>query len=119
MASPEAHAVERRRSDRFPIELPLRYTTLRRREAILAGKGKTVNISSSGILFSSEHELPVGTGLEVSINWPAELSGGCCLDLVARGRISRRDRSGQFALTIEQHEFRTRSRSGRPGIFGH
>ena len=112
MASPEAHTVERRRSDRFPMELPLRYTTLSRREAILAGKGKTVNISSSGILFSSEHELPVGTRLEVSIKWPAELSGGCPLNLVARGRVSRHDCSGRIALTIEQHEFRTRSRSG-------
>jgi hypothetical protein len=112
MASPEAHTLERRRSDRFLMELPLSYTTLNRRAATLAGKGKTVNISSCGVLFSAEHELSVGTRLKVSINWPAALTGGCLLSLVARGRISRHDRSGRLALQIEQHEFRTRSRSG-------
>jgi len=110
---PEASdaAAERRRSSRFPIERELRYKTLNQRTEILSGSGKTLNISSSGVLFTSEHDLPVGTRLEVSISWPAQLNERCLLNLVARGRITRHTK-GQLALQIQQYEFRTQSRPG-------
>ena len=100
---------ERRRSNRFPIERELRYKTLNQRAEILVGGGKTLNISSSGVLFTSDHDLPVGTRLEVSISWPAQLNDKCMLNLVARGRVMRHIR-GQLALQIQQYEFRTQSR---------
>ncbi len=100
---------ERRRSSRFPIERELRYKTLNQRSEILSGSGKTLNISSSGVLFTSDHELPVGTRLEVSISWPAQLNERVMLNLVARGRITRHNK-GQMALQIQQYEFRTQSR---------
>lgn len=100
---------ERRRSSRFPIEREVRYKTLNQRTEILAGSGKTLNISSSGVLFTSDHDLPVGTRLEVSISWPAQLNEKCLLNLVARGRITRHHQ-GQLALQIQQYEFRTQSR---------
>jgi hypothetical protein len=106
-----ASGSERRRSSRFPIERELRYKTLNQRAEILAGNGKTLNISSSGVLFTSDHDLPVGTRLEVSISWPAQLNEKCLLNLVARGRITRHIR-GQLALQIQQYEFRTQSRPG-------
>ncbi len=102
---------ERRRSSRFPIEREVRYKTLNQRTEILAGAGKTLNISSSGVLFTSDHDLPVGTRLEVSISWPAQLNERCLLNLVARGRITRHTK-GQLALQIQQYEFRTQSRPG-------
>ncbi len=61
--TPELNNSERRRSSRFPIERELRYKTLNQRAEILAGSGKTLNISSSGVLFTSDHDLPVGTRL--------------------------------------------------------
>lgn len=102
---------ERRRSSRFPIERELRYKTLNQRTEVLAGSGKTLNISSSGVLFTADHDLPVGTRLEVSISWPAQLNEKCFLNLVARGRVIRHTK-GQLALQIQQYEFRTQSRSG-------
>ena len=102
---------ERRRSSRFPIEREVRYKTLNQRTEILSGSGKTLNISSSGVLFTSDHDLPVGTRLEVSISWPAQLNEKCLLNLVARGRITRHTK-GQLALQIQQYEFRTQSRPG-------
>lgn len=102
---------ERRRSSRFPIERELRYKTLNQRTETLTGLGKTLNISSSGVLFTSEHELPIGTRLEVSISWPAQLNERCLLNLVARGRVTRHAK-GQLALQIQQYEFRTQSRPG-------
>ena len=103
---------ERRKSSRFPIERELRYKTLNQRSEILAGNGKTLNISSSGVLFTSDHDLAVGTRLEVSISWPAQLNEKCLLNLVARGRVTRHTK-GQLALQIQQYEFRTQSRPGK------
>ena len=100
---------DRRRSSRFPIERDVRYKTLNQRSEVLAGNGKTLNISSSGVLFTSEHELPVGTRLELSISWPAQLNERCLLNLVARGRVTRHHK-GQMAVQIQQYEFRTQSR---------
>jgi hypothetical protein len=74
--------VERRRSSRFPIEREVRYKTLSQRAEVIQGAGKTLNISSSGVLFTADHELPVGTRLEVSISWPAQLNEKCLLNLV-------------------------------------
>jgi hypothetical protein len=105
---------ERRRSSRFPIEREIRYKTLNQRTEVLAGSGKTLNISSSGVLFTTDHDLPVGTRLEVSISWPAQLNERCLLNLVARGRVTR-NFNGQSALQIQQYEFRTQS---RPGMLG-
>ena len=109
--SADIAATERRRSSRFPIEREVRYKTLNQRAEILAGNGKTLNISSCGVLFTSDHDLPVGTRLEVSISWPAQLNEKCLLNLVARGRVTRHTK-GQLALQIQQYEFRTQSRPG-------
>ena len=102
------NSVERRRSSRFPIEREVRYKTLSQRSEVIQGAGKTLNISSSGVLFTADHELPVGTRLEVSISWPAQLNEKCLLNLVARGRVTRQD-GANLALQIQQYEFRTQS----------
>jgi hypothetical protein len=103
---------ERRRSSRFPIEREIRYKTLTQRAEPQLGNGKTLNISSSGVLFTTEHEFPVGTRLEVSISWPAQLNERVMLNLVARGRVTRFG-NGRLALQIQQYEFRTQSRPGQ------
>ena len=98
---------ERRRSLRFLLECELHYKTANRRSRIVTGKGKTLNISSSGILFSSEHNFPLLTELEVSVSWPVPLNKTVPLNLVARGRVVRCS-EGQLALQIAQYEFRVR-----------
>lgn len=110
----DASNAERRRSSRFPIERELRYKTLSQRAESVSGVGKTLNISSSGVLFTSNHNLAVGTRIEVSISWPAQLNERCLLNLVARGRVARRE-EGQLALQIQQYEFRTQSLSPLAG----
>lgn len=99
---------DRRHSDRFPIEREVRYKVLNKRGADETGDGKTVNISSSGVLFTSERVLLPGRRLELSINWPAQLDQKCALKLVARGRVVRYDQ-GRAAVEIQQYEFRTQS----------
>jgi hypothetical protein len=72
-----------------------------------AGKGKTINMSSSGILFSSPGPLKVGTKLELSINWPVALNSTCPLKLVTQGRVARAA-TDAVAVQIDRYEFRTR-----------
>ncbi len=103
-------ANDRRGSDRFPIEREVRYKVLSKRSADEAGGGKTVNMSSSGVLFTAEHFLLPGKRVEVSISWPAQLNNKTNLKLVARGRVVRCE-DGKAALEIQQYEFRTQGTS--------
>ena len=99
---------DRRHSVRFPLEWEVRYQVLSKRYADESGEGKTVNISSGGVLFTSQHELPPGRRVELSIRWPVQLSNKCALKLVARGRVVRFE-EGRAAVEIQQHEFRTQA----------
>lgn len=101
---------DRRSSDRFPIEREVRYKVLSKRSNDEAGLGKTINMSSSGVLFTAEHYLLPGKRVEVAISWPAQLNNKTALKLVARGRVVRSE-DGQAALEIQQYEFRTQGTS--------
>jgi hypothetical protein len=100
---------DRRHTDRFPIEREVRYRCLSKRGGgDEVGDGKTINISSSGVLFTSKHFLLPGRRMELSISWPAQLNNQCALRLVARGRVVRFEQ-GRAAIEIQQYEFRTQS----------
>ena len=99
---------ERRRSSRFPIEREVRYQALNKRGGEKAGEGRTINISSSGVLFSAEHTLPQGRRIELSISWPAQLDNRTALKLVVRGRVVRTENAA-VAVEIQHYEFRTQS----------
>ena len=99
-------SVERRSSDRFPIEREVRYKVLSKRTSQEEGTGKTINISSNGVLFTTDQILLPGKRLELSISWPAQLDNKCQLKLVARGRVARLEQ-GRAAIEIQQYEFRT------------
>jgi hypothetical protein len=105
---------DRRHSDRFPIEREVRYRVLNKRSGEETGDGKTINISSSGVLFTSEHILLPGRRMELSISWPAQLNNKCALKLVARGRVVRFE-EGRAAIEIQQYEFRTQSSAPAAG----
>jgi c-di-GMP-binding flagellar brake protein YcgR len=99
---------DRRHSDRFPIEREVRYRVLNKRSSEESGDGKTINISSSGVLFTVEHMLLPGRRMELAISWPAQLNNKCALKLVARGRVVRYE-GNRAAIEIQQYEFRTQS----------
>ena len=100
---------DRRASDRFTIERDLRYKILNKKTGEEAGSGRTINMSSTGVLFTTEHMLLPGRRVEVSISWPAQLNSKCALRLVARGRVVRFD-DGKAAMEIQQYEFRTQAK---------
>lgn len=101
-------AVERRASKRFPIEQEVSYRVLDHKAIVPeSGVGRTFDISSGGVRFATEQRLRAGKRIEVSVNWPAVLEGGCLLKFVAVGRIVRVE-DARASIVIEQHEFRTR-----------
>jgi len=106
VSTPPTGQPERRVADRFPIERELRYKVLNKKFSNESGEGRTVNISSSGILFATNEVLLPGRKIEVSLSWPAQLNEKCALKLVARGKVVRYER-GMAALAIQQYEFRT------------
>ena len=112
----------RRAADRFLIEREVIYKVLSNRKKIgfrvfsdksadQSGTGKTVNMSSSGISFTTEQLLRPGTTVELSIDWPALLDNKTRLKMVARGGLIRSE-NGHVAMEIEQSEFRTSGSQG-------
>jgi hypothetical protein len=103
---------ERRTRNRFPIERELRYKILGAREKIIqVGLGKSLNMSSSGVLFTTESILLEGQAVELAVSWPALLDNVLPLKLIARGRLVRADGT-QAAMAIEKYEFKTRGSNG-------
>ena len=97
----------RRRGWRFPIREGVRYV-LFQHGTDLRGTGTTVNVSSSGLQFTVDQALPVGNEIEVTLDWPARLDGGCMLKFVGRGRVVRSS-GDRVAVKIFGYEFRTRA----------
>lgn len=104
----------RRKTSRFPIIREIRYRVSTKENMFEAGVGSTVNISSAGVLFSTEQPLLPGRRVEVSISWPAELNRSTALKLVARGRIVRTE-EGHAAAELQNFEFRTVGSLGTTG----
>jgi hypothetical protein len=96
---------ERRSSTRFPLTEDVTYRT--QGKAILTGAGKSVNIASGGLLFTTTSRLPLGRTVEVSVNWPALLDGSCPLKFIATGPVVRVEENCA-AIRIDRYEFRTR-----------
>jgi hypothetical protein len=98
-------AGDRRAARRYDICLGLRWRLLRRRRVLDAGEGLTINLSSSGILFETEHPLPTGGVLELSIAWPVLLHNLKPLRLIVTGPVVRMA-GCRVAIRKLQHELR-------------
>lgn len=108
---PLQQAINRRATDRFPIIRELRYRILGGRGNSDWGIGKTLDFSSTGILFNAEAPLAPGKRVELSISWPAQLDGKCALKLVARCRVTR-CKGTTVAVEMDKYEFRTQGSKG-------
>ena len=101
--------MENRRTRRFNLQLPLAIT--RSGAERVAFAGYTNNISSSGVLFTTESEPDLGGPIEYIITLNRE--GAQAINLRCMGKILRSDRfpvddrntSYQIAATLERYEF--------------
>jgi hypothetical protein len=104
--------MEQRRTRRFQLQLPLSIT--RSGAERVAFPGLTKNISSNGVLFTTEHEPDFGGG---SIEYIIALNhdGSPSVSLRCVGKVVRLERAGSLAeenssgyrvaATLERYEF--------------
>lgn len=97
---------ERRIKRRFHIEQDVKYKMLYGQRIAETGAGKTLNISSGGVWFTTENTLTPGMPVELSMNWPVLLNDSCPMKLMIYGCVIRTNDRGA-AVAIERYEFRT------------
>ncbi len=100
---------ERRNKTRFPMIREVRYKLLEGDRIVAAGMGTTENMSSGGVAFQSNVDLPDGSFIELSISWPLMLDNVCPMRLIVFGRVLRGAEETKVC-TVEKWEFRTQSR---------
>src|SRR5580700_1126928 len=101
---------ERRTKRRFHIEQDVRYKMLYGQRIAETGSGRTANISSGGVWFTTETMLTTGMPVEISMNWPVLLNDSCPMKLMIYGCVVRSNEKGA-AVAIERYEFRTQGRA--------
>lgn len=99
--------LERRASERYAIQRDVRWKLRSKRTREAPAAGRTVNISSSGVLFATTAYAIPGTVVEVAISWPVPTDTDGELQLIARGRLIR-CQDGVAAVHFQQREFRAR-----------
>ena len=97
---------ERRTKRRFQIDQEVRYKMLYGQRIAETGVGRTINISSGGVWFSTENMLTSGMPVELSMTWPVLLNDSCPMKLMIYGCVVRSNERGA-AVAIERYEFRT------------
>jgi hypothetical protein len=101
---------DRRSKKRFVIQREVRYKLLNGQNIAESGTGQTVDMSSTGVTFTTQKPLPMGTLIELAISWPALLNDNCPMKLMVFGRVIRSTPEAATS-TIEKYEFRTSGRS--------
>jgi hypothetical protein len=103
---------ERRASKRFPIERTIRYRVVGHSTVGESGNGKTVNMSSGGILIITDRPLSPGMRLEIEVDWPLITADEGSLKLSIQGQIvrSKKDDVVLSGVKILRHTFHTASR---------
>ncbi len=96
------NVTEQRKNQRFDLKLPF--------EIIRAGAqskavGETKNVSSSGVLFTSETTVEVGAPIEYMITFPKAAGSKTPVRLRCVGTVLREDPELKFAATLERYEF--------------
>lgn len=102
---------ERRTKKRFHIEQEVKYKMLYGQRIAETGTGKTLNISSGGVWFTTETMLTAGMPVELSMGWPVLLHDSCPMKLMIYGCVIRSNDRGA-AVAIERYEFRTQGSRG-------
>jgi hypothetical protein len=97
---------ERRPKLRFRIDSEVKYKLLFGQRVAEKGTGRTLNISSGGVWFTTEKMLTSGMPVELSLSWPVLLNDSCPMKLMIYGCVVRSNEKGA-AVAIDRYEFRT------------
>ena len=102
-------SAEHRQRDklRFPIEKDVCYQCVKRGRISTVGVGKTFQISSREVRFTTQYPLLRGERVRLAVDWPAMLGDACPMKLEISGSVIR-SLPGEAAVDIARYEFRTR-----------
>jgi len=92
---------------RFPIEKDVCYQCVKRGRISTVGVGKTFQISSREVRFTTQDPLMRGERVRLAVDWPAMLGDACPMKLEISGSVIR-SLPGAAAVDIARYEFRTR-----------
>ena len=67
--------------------------------------GETKNVSSSGVLISSDTAVEVGAPIEYLITFPRPTGSRTDVRLRCVGTVMRQEPESKFAATLERYEF--------------
>ena|SRR5215469_982286 len=96
---------ERRANQRYLITLEVEYKVPSGNGAQRKGFGRTINISSGGVLLDTSDPLPSRGPIQLSISWPFLLDWSTPLKLVMHGEVVR-ILGNRIAVEVTQHAFR-------------
>ncbi len=99
---------------RFKMNRELRYKLLEDERIMAAGLGTTTDMSSRGVAFHSDADLPTGSFIELSISWPALLGDVCPMRLIVFGRVLRGSEPSKYVLWKNGNSARRRAGSPYP-----
>src|ERR1041384_1976994 len=87
--TPRSWANEARAKTRYSMEVDLEYRLVDAVKGVITGRGRSINLSSTGVLFESETALMPGMRVALFVVWPARLESGIGLKLCITGRTIR------------------------------
>jgi len=91
----------------FPIVKDVCYHSMRRGRVSASGVGKTLQISSREVHFTTDAPLKQGERVLLAVDWPVLLDNACLMKLEICGSVIR-SFPGEAAIKIARYEFRTR-----------
>ncbi len=89
VASPATEVTWYDKKRLYPIDMPLRYEILGRRSGSgpVSGCGRTTQVGSRSVVFTSDQVLEVNRMIRLVLDWPVPLADGVALRLWAFGTI--------------------------------
>jgi hypothetical protein len=98
------------RPPRYQIERPVEYR-VRTPSGPIQGKGKTLNISRSGLLFQPEHPISVGAKIDMNVKM-GDAVGGAPVTLRVNG-VTLRSQQGFVAVAIKKYKLQAEAAGSR------
>ena len=103
-----AMALDRRFKRRFPLRMGIWYRPAGLSLPVNWTEGESLNLSSTGVLFSGRDAVLPGQKIEALVDWPARLNARGDLRLALEGFIVR-SADEKAAMRVDRYEFRLSS----------
>jgi hypothetical protein len=99
---------ERRSFRRYELHLPIHFRISQKGAVARWGTGVTREMSTTGLSFRTRKPLPVGSHVEMIVDWPAKYADDQPIDLQLTGFIIRSD-NHRTAVRVTSRRFRINS----------